>query len=124
MKTTTVLLCVTFFSIANSLTNEQKQEMYEECVSETGVSEEIIEKALGGEVANDQKFRLFLLCSAKKVGAINDAGEIEKDPVRALLSSLISDEAIVKDLMAKCFMQGSTLEESFFEMFKCVYERK
>ncbi|XP_018568781.1 B1 protein-like [Anoplophora glabripennis] len=106
------------------MTNAQKQTMYEECVSETGVNEEIIENAMAGEFADDPKFRLFLSCFAKKRGVLNDAGEIQKHTLRAELSSMISDEALVEDIMARCVVQSGTPEETAFQISKCIHARK
>nr|AIX97033.1 odorant-binding protein 18 [Monochamus alternatus] len=121
MNTISLLLCIIFISVAHSLTQEEKGSIHDECFLQTGVHEDNAAKALDDEFVDDPKLKLYILCFAKKVGLMNDSGEIQLDVLRVKLSGMISDEAKVEEMIAKCVVQKSTPEETIFEVSRCIH---
>nr|AUF72955.1 odorant-binding protein [Anoplophora chinensis] len=124
MKTAAVLcLCVIFFSAVQGFSKEQREATHKECLAQTGADEETVLKAMDGEFADDPKFKSYLLCFGKKEGFHNDAGELQKDFMRAKLLELFGDDATVDEMM-KCAVEKATPEETAFEGCKCMYAFK
>lgn len=106
------------------MTKEEKEAFHKECVAESGVSEDTVKKAMtDGEFVDEPKFKAHLLCFGKKVGFQNDAGELQKDVIKAKLSTVVSDEAVVEK-MIECAVQKSTPEDTAFETAKCMHAFK
>lgn len=98
--------------------------IHAECSSNTGVAEETVMKAMNGDFSDDPKLKQYLLCSGKKMGLINEAGEIQRNFVRATLMTMISDEAKVEEIIAKCAVKMSAPEETAYEASKCMHSVK
>ncbi|CAG9834999.1 unnamed protein product [Diabrotica balteata] len=58
-----------------SLTEKQQQHMHSihtMCVSEIGVSEDVIDKARSGDFVQDAKLKCFMKCYFDKIGVVSE----------------------------------------------------
>ncbi|KAJ8932131.1 hypothetical protein NQ314_014912 [Rhamnusium bicolor] len=109
-----------------ALTDEQVQKLksyHRDCVAETGVDNELVTKARKGEFSDDQKLKDHLFCVAKKIGIMNDAGEIQKEILKTKLGAAINDEAAAQKLIEECAIQKGTPGETAFETVQCYYRK-
>nr|QUP79512.1 odorant binding protein 19 [Monochamus saltuarius] len=124
MNKPAVLFFVTFFVAAHGLTEEEKMAIHAECFSQSGVSEEMATKAMDGVFVDDPKLKLYMLCFAKKIGIMNDSGDIQVDVFRAKLGDKIPDEVMLNEIIATCAIKKSTPEETIFELSRCTHGNK
>ncbi|OXU29502.1 hypothetical protein TSAR_003814 [Trichomalopsis sarcophagae] len=87
MKYFAVIFAFCFVGAMAALTEEQKAKLKEykyACITETGVSEDVIESVKKGEqVAFDEKLNCFSACMLKKVGIMNADGTMNEEVARA-----------------------------------------
>ncbi|XP_012061112.1 PREDICTED: general odorant-binding protein 69a-like [Atta cephalotes] len=102
MKTIVILLAVSFavlseFTEADHAEREQNKQ---ECIDESGVDPDVLEKAKKGELDdNDEKLACFDTCILKKFGVMKEDGEIDLDKIREhMLKRNKSEEQINKTI--------------------------
>ncbi|CAH1974543.1 unnamed protein product [Acanthoscelides obtectus] len=103
------------------LSEEQRQKLrnhHKECSAETKVDEELVKKARQGDFANDEKLKDHILCVVKKIGIIDDAGDIKTDVMKAKVGSVVGEEQAEK-LIKECALKKADARETAFEMVKC-----
>ncbi|KAJ8934109.1 hypothetical protein NQ314_013567 [Rhamnusium bicolor] len=67
------------------LTPEQREMLlaiHNECVDQTGVTDDTVMRAMAGEFLEDPKFKEHLFCFTKKMGFQNEAGELQPDVIK------------------------------------------
>nr|AHA39270.1 odorant-binding protein 5 [Monochamus alternatus] len=124
MNKLTVLFYITFFAAVHGLTEEEKMAIHEDCFSQSGVSEEMASKVMDGVFVDDPKLKLYILCFAKKVGIMNDSGDIQVDVFRAKLGTKVPDEVKLNEIIAKCAIKKGTPEETIFALSRCTHGNK
>ncbi|KAJ3648070.1 hypothetical protein Zmor_019906 [Zophobas morio] len=110
-----------------ALTDEQKKKLDEvskECKTESGVAQDLIDKARNGELVDDPKLKSQMLCVAKKANLATAAGEINLDVLKTKLKKVAADDAEVDKLVQKCAVKKDSPEETAFEAFKCLHKEK
>lgn len=112
-------------SCSQALTDEQKERIKgfsKECREATGVSEDLVMKARKGEFVDDPKLKNHLFCFAKKVGFMNEAGEVQKDVIKAKITPDVGNEEAVK-VTEKCgSIKRDNPEQTTFDVLKCYFE--
>lgn len=97
--------------------------MHNECVQQSGVTDEQIAQVKAGNFLTDPAVKEQFYCMSKKLGFLNDAGEIQKDVMEAMIAQFIPDAALAEKLM-KCGIQKDTPQDTAFELAKCAYQAK
>ncbi|XP_072387221.1 general odorant-binding protein 69a-like isoform X2 [Diabrotica undecimpunctata] len=104
------------------LTEKQQQNMdsiHTMCVSEIGVSEDVIDKAKSGDFVQDPKLKCYMKCYFDKIGVIGDDGKIDVDYALATLPDNLQYCAPV---IKKCGSQaGADICDVVFNTMKCQY---
>ncbi|RZC35731.1 PBP GOBP domain containing protein, partial [Asbolus verrucosus] len=80
-----VLVAVVFamvFVAVKADVSPETMAIIEECMKESGVDREVVEKALKGDVKNDPKLKKDMFCYNKKVGILDENGNINKKVMR------------------------------------------
>lgn len=92
------------------------------CQKETGVAEELINKAEIGEFPDDQDFKCFVKCFHTQVGYLNDAGEPQLEIIKENLPENHRERAH-QIIAKKCInIEGDPCEKAF-ALHKCFYEQ-
>jgi hypothetical protein len=77
------------------------QKIEVECQNETGVSVELITKALNGHGEDDPKLKQQVLCVCKKRGLITESGGLVVDAWKSQMKKVnANDEKVRKSLMS------------------------
>nr|QOL70669.1 odorant-binding protein [Callosobruchus chinensis] len=79
------VICAVAVLVKAELTEEQKEKLkkhHQECLAETKVDEELVKKARQGDFTEDQKLKDHMFCVVKKIGFLDDAGEIKMDVLK------------------------------------------
>ncbi|EFA07546.1 odorant binding protein C03 [Tribolium castaneum] len=122
------LVCLLFVIVAaNALTKEQKEKLdkiSKECKNQSGVSQELIDKARTGELINDPKLKAQIYCVSKKAGLATEAGEINMDNLKTKLKKVAANDDEVNKIIQKCVVKKPTPEETAFEVYKCLHANK
>nr|AQY18969.1 odorant-binding protein [Galeruca daurica] len=107
-----------------ALTEEQialMNSLHSECVSKTGVAEDLVTNAKTGNLADDPKLKCYSACIFDELGVIDDNEKIDVDGVVAILPEEMQEFAPA--VLKKCGTQsGADLCDSIFNTFKCYYE--
>lgn len=79
-------------------------------------------KARRGEFTDDPKLKEHLFCFAKKVGFMNEAGEVQKDVIKAKITPDVgADEAAT--VTEKCGnIKSATPQQTTVDVLKCYFE--
>lgn len=107
------------------MTDEQKAKLMEhskECVSSTGVNEELIVKAKKGEFSDDPKLQDYVFCMLKKIGVVNDQGEPQLDVIKQKMHDDINPEETAKVIEACKEKKGGSPAETAYMVFQCYYK--
>ncbi|XP_044265392.1 uncharacterized protein LOC123011816 [Tribolium madens] len=122
------LVCLLFVIVAvNALTQDQKEKLdkiSKECKNQSGVSQELIDKARTGELTNDPKLKAQIYCVSKKTGLATEAGEINMDNLKTKLKKVAANDDEVNKIIQKCVVKKPTPEETAFEVYKCLHANK
>lgn len=111
-------------SIKAEVTKEELEKLKEiqtNCLKETGVDPSLLEKAFKGEFTEDDKFKEQGLCFHKKLGAIDEEGNINEDKVVELLLKKFPNEELVRSSVKGCIDKKDTPQDTVFEFTKCMY---
>lgn len=107
-----------------SLTPEQKTNLrtnMAHCIKETGVDLQVVDEAKKGNFADDENLKKFIHCFFKKIGVVDDDGQIHVDVALQKLPAGI-DKAAAEQLLNDCKAKtGNDAVENAFEVFKCYY---
>ncbi|KAJ8970113.1 hypothetical protein NQ317_019659 [Molorchus minor] len=128
MKLLFVVVALTTIVLASGagLTEEQKQKLsghHKECITESGVDNELVSKARKGEFTEDPKLKDHLFCLAKKIGFMNDSGDIKKDVLKTKVGSVVGDDSLADKLIDQCAVKKSSPQETAYETVKCYSEK-
>ncbi|KAL1513935.1 hypothetical protein ABEB36_003273 [Hypothenemus hampei] len=107
----------------NALSKEDAEilrNVHESCIKETSVDPEIASKAIKGEYVDDEKLKEHLLCSNKKLGFIDDDGNIIEDVTVTKLVKHFPNEQLVRSAVQKCAIKQDTPVETAFQFVKCM----
>ncbi|CAG9835000.1 unnamed protein product [Diabrotica balteata] len=106
-----------------SLTEKQQQNMdsiHTMCVSEIGVSEDVIDKARSGDFVQDAKLKCYMKCYFDKIGVMSGDGKVDIDIALATLPDNLQYAAPV---IKKCGSQaGADVCDVVFNTLKCHYD--
>ncbi|CAG9764445.1 unnamed protein product [Ceutorhynchus assimilis] len=105
-------------------TEEQRKKIIEnrqQCIKETKVDPELIEKADYGEFTDDAALRCFTKCFYQKAGFVNDKGEVQKDVIEAKLPAQ-ADKKKALEIVDKCQVKGKDACETVYLIHKCYFE--
>ncbi|XP_028141918.1 uncharacterized protein LOC114335825 [Diabrotica virgifera virgifera] len=109
-----------------AITPEQAEKIksfHKECLPESGVNPELVQKARQGDFANDDKLKAHIFCVSKKIGFQNDAGEIQVEVLKAKVGAALEDPALAAQLIGTCAKQQANGPETAFETIKCYHEK-
>nr|UWL63305.1 odorant binding protein 15 [Pagiophloeus tsushimanus]UWL63307.1 odorant binding protein 17 [Pagiophloeus tsushimanus] len=123
LKVSIVFAVVSVIS-CQDFTEEQRKKIIEnrqECIDETKVNPELIEKADLGEFSDDPALKCFTKCFYQKAGFVNDKGEVQKDVVEAKLPSQ-ADKKKALEIVDKCEVKGKDVCETVYLIHKCYFE--
>nr|AMP19483.1 odorant binding protein 1 [Tomicus yunnanensis] len=104
------------------MTEEQREKaikVFNDCMAETGVTNEMMEKSVEGDFPDDIVFKHHLVCIGKKTGFIDENGKHIKEKLKEKLMIIFNNEEKVDSVLSKCFMEKGTPEETAFELAKC-----
>lgn len=97
--------------------------MHNECVTQAGVTDEQVAQVMAGNFLSDPEVKEQIFCMTKKLGFLNDAGEIQMDIIEAMIAEFVPDAALAEKLK-KCGVQKDTPQDTAFELAKCAYQAK
>lgn len=107
------------------LSDEQKQRIQkyrQECISETQVNPELIDKADKGDFTDDKNLKCFAKCFYKKAGFVNDKGELLLDVIKSKIPGDVDREKALA-VIDKCKDRvGADTCETVFLVHKCYFE--
>lgn len=82
-----------------------------------------IEAAKKGNFEDDAKLKDYLLCVAKRIGFIDNAGVPQHSVLKAKVGGALGDQTLAEKLDAECTDKKATPQETVFNMAKCFYEK-
>lgn len=94
-----------------------------DCEKETGVNPQLIDDAKKGKFADDAKLKDFLVCLSKKIGFVNDKGELQHAVLIEKSTGVLGDKAQAEKLNSECAVQKSSLQDTVFDSMKCYHEK-
>nr|AVU05010.1 odorant binding protein 1 [Agrilus mali] len=96
--------------------------LHDTCQGESGVPEEMIQKACKGDFADDDRLKCYLKCMMMQMAVMNDEGVIDPDAVIAVLPDELKDvlSGIIKTCGSKV---GKDQCENAWLTHKCYYEQ-
>ncbi|CAH0551615.1 unnamed protein product [Brassicogethes aeneus] len=113
-----------FAAVSAELTEEQQKKIIENrenCVKETGVDPEMIDRADVGDFTDDPKLQCFAKCFYQKAGFVNDKGEIVMETLKAKLPEENKEEALA--IIEKCKdKKGKDACETAYAIHKCYFK--
>ncbi|XP_030764727.1 general odorant-binding protein 19d [Sitophilus oryzae] len=124
MKGIFVLCCVLVLSSAD-MTPEQRTKMFNfqnQCMQETGATDEMIMRAFGGDFPDTPVFKEHLVCVGKKGGVIDEQGNYHQEILKKGLMMFVNDEPRVDAMLDKCHVVMETTQDTAYHMAKCLYE--
>ncbi|XP_022913072.1 B2 protein-like [Onthophagus taurus] len=118
-----VCACLIIASV-QCLTEEQKNKVkgyFKDCLAATGANAEAIQKSRQGEFVDDPKVAEFVFCFFKKVGFMNESGDLQETVIKAKISGDLTAEEI-KTVIGKCNGQtGKDNNEKAYNIYKCYW---
>nr|UTN00829.1 odorant binding protein [Semanotus bifasciatus] len=89
---------------------------------ECGMAEQYSEKMFAGQLPDDEQFKKELLCVSKKMGMLDEAGNLQVQVMEEQFRRNIPDQSKVNDIVSNCFVQMSSPEETAYEATKCIFK--
>ncbi|XP_066262795.1 general odorant-binding protein 56d-like [Euwallacea similis] len=123
LKVSVVLAFASLIS-CQDFTEEQRKKIIQnrqDCIEETKVNPELIEKADLGEFTEDQALKCFTKCFYQKAGFVNEKGEVQKDVVEAKLPPQ-ADKKKALEIVDKCEVKGKEPCDTVYQIHKCYFE--
>nr|APG79376.1 pheromone binding protein 15 [Cyrtotrachelus buqueti] len=93
-----------------------------ECIADTGIEADIVQKALQGHITNDPKLKTFLFCMTKKGALQNANGEVQIEEFKKQLPSLVENPETTIELVRKCVWKEGTPEDIALQIYGCFYK--
>ncbi|KAJ8932124.1 hypothetical protein NQ314_014905 [Rhamnusium bicolor] len=93
----------------------------ENCVFETKVDAELIDKADKGDFVDDEKLKCFTKCFYQKAGFVTENGDLLLDTIKAKIPATVDKEKALK-VIEKCQQKGKDACETVFLVHKCYFE--
>ncbi|RZC39145.1 PBP GOBP domain containing protein [Asbolus verrucosus] len=124
-----VRFCALFALIFSTyaLTDEQKEKLNvysKECKTQSGVTQDLIERGRNGELVDDLTLKKQIVCVMKKIGMATASGELDVEYIRNRLKKVSGDDEEVERIIKKCVVTRDTPEQTAFEVSKCLLEQK
>lgn len=94
------------------------------CIKQAGVETNKIEAAKKGQFADDPKLKDYLVCIAKSIGFVDDAGALQHLVIKSKIGSVLENQDVAAKVDAECAVEKGILQETVFELAKCLYEKK
>ncbi|KAF7278587.1 general odorant-binding protein 56d-like [Rhynchophorus ferrugineus] len=123
LKVSVLVIVVSAIS-CQEFTEEQKKKILEnrkQCIEETKVNPELIEKADQGNFVDDNSLKCFTKCFYQKAGFVNDEGEVQLDVVKAKLPPQADKEQALA-IVEKCKIKGKDACDTVYLIHKCYFE--
>nr|AKW47226.1 odorant binding protein 5 [Chrysoperla nipponensis] len=117
-------LCIVQNEAKKLSADQQKQlkEKSEECKKETKVDPQLIENAKKGEPVSGDDFKAYAVCLTKRLGLLNDAGDVNIEKALAFLPPG-EDKVAAKKSLDSC--QNIKVDEAINTKFLrslCIYK--
>nr|QTG40725.1 odorant binding protein OBP1768 [Rhynchophorus palmarum] len=122
---TILLISITCGMIHGNMTPEQRVKFFNfqnECMQETGATDDMVLKAFAGELTDSPVFKNHLVCVGMKGGVMDDAGNLNRDVMKKGIMMFVEDEVKVDAMMDKCDMHYDTKQDTAFNMMKCMFK--
>ncbi|XP_050305821.1 general odorant-binding protein 56a-like [Anthonomus grandis grandis] len=119
-----IVLAVVSAISCQDFTEEQRKRIIEnrqECIKETKVNPELIERADLGEFTEDESLKCFTKCFYQKAGFVNDKGEVQRDVIEEKLPAG-ADKKKALEIVDKCKAEGKNACETVYLVHKCYFE--
>lgn len=95
---------------------------HKECSVESHVQPDLLQKLRAGEFpAENEQLKNHVFCVAKKIGFINEAGEIQTTVLKTKLSTVI-DPALADKLIEKCAVSSGNGAQTSYNAVKCFHD--
>lgn len=98
-------------------------DIHSKCMEETGVDEEAFGRVLMGNGAKEHRFKDHAFCFSKKLGFMNDDGDILIDETKKILYHHL-DKDRAELIISKCLIIKGTPQDTAFDLSKCMFEVK
>lgn len=79
----------------------------------------VVENARNGQFVNDDKLKNYLYCVGKRIGTVDEAGNLQHGVFRAKMAMLLSNQELADKLDTKCFVAKGNIQDTAFEVAKC-----
>ncbi|KAJ3640703.1 hypothetical protein Zmor_027248 [Zophobas morio] len=115
-------LAVILINGVQATSNELDQKMTKcvsECVRQTNISDDSVDKVLSPEPTNDPTLKAYVLCVLKKIDIIGENGDFKKENLRTILRENGLSAENAESLVNKCAVQKNQPEETAYEGFRC-----
>ncbi|XP_033360900.1 general odorant-binding protein 56d-like [Bombus vosnesenskii] len=114
---------------ALALTEDQKAKLEEyraACTTESGVDPQVVENAKKGNVAqDDEKLACFSFCMLRKIGIMDEDGDIKEDVAKEKMIAGGSPADKVDNVVSKCkHITGPNKCKKAGNLMKCFLENK
>ncbi|XP_058797520.1 general odorant-binding protein 56d-like [Phymastichus coffea] len=128
MKSFVVVFAICITGALAGITDEQKAKLVQHkvaCISETGVSEDVVNKLKEGEpVVFDDKVNCFSACMLKRVGIMKPDGSIDEQVARAKIPKDLPQDK-VDQVINSCKVQvGKDNCETGGKVLACLAKTK
>nr|UTN00836.1 odorant binding protein [Semanotus bifasciatus] len=124
IATTAVLvLALSAVTLGQNYSDEEKKRIIknrEECIAETKVNPELIDRADSGDFVDDDKLKCFTKCFYQKAGFVTEAGALLLDTIKAKIPANIDKEKALQ-VIEKCQQQGKDACETVYLVHKCYF---
>nr|AXO78402.1 odorant binding protein 24 [Xylotrechus quadripes] len=127
MKVVATVAVIVVFSVATSGQNYSDEERKrilknrEDCVAETKVDPELIDRADKGDFVDDDKLKCFTKCFYQKAGFVTETGDLLIETIKAKIPSNIDKEKAL-EIIEKCKQKGKDACETVYLVHKCYFE--
>nr|ALR72501.1 odorant binding protein 13 [Colaphellus bowringi] len=120
------ILTVAVCFVQAGVTEEQKKKIesyHKECSKQTGIDEDLVNKARNGQYTDTQILKDYLFCTSKLAGFINDNNELQKDVILQKTSVSTKDSAAAQKMFEACAVPQKNGPETSYHVLKCYYEK-
>ena len=80
--------------------------------------------ARNGVFADDPKLKKQILCVAKNVALVTEAGEVDVGNLKRKVKKVATNDEEADSIVNKCVVEKDTVEDTTFEIVKCVLKEK
>nr|AHB59662.1 odorant-binding protein 11 [Sogatella furcifera] len=119
-----VFLLALSATVYGRFSEEEKQlmnQVHTQCVTETGTSEDLVNKATNGDFAEDENLKCYVKCIWSTLTVMDDDGNFDVGVLEVMLPADMKD--IVMKAMSACIGAGGGSPcEKAFAVTKCLYK--